>query len=239
MSASGLSARQRAAEGMYFASEERLAIGKYLERQVAEGKIARSVLERFRASQEAGPPTTKLRGNAEFVFNYTPGVSKLPPRASYMTHFGELGTQVSLGRGRWSSDNTSIFSVSDGKRLAQTPPKPLNNYEAIRQTKIVRAQLESPQVAGLRLLPKFTPGRALFWGSVLAAWGTAATVASAARHLGIGSWEEAGPRLREARLAPLRDTLAFTDGKGFGAEVQRSETVRRLRDVLGGKPAAA
>ena len=36
MSASGLSARQRAAEGMYFASEERLAIGKYLERQVAE-----------------------------------------------------------------------------------------------------------------------------------------------------------------------------------------------------------
>ena len=214
-----------------------------------QGKIARSVLERFRASQEAGPPTTKLRGNAEFVFNYTPGVSKLPPRASYMTHFGELGTQVSLGRGRWSSDNTSIFSVSDGKRLAQTPPKPLNNYEAIRQTKIVRAQLESPQVAGLRLLPKFTPGRALFWGSVLAAWGTAATVASAARHLGIGSWEEAGPRLREvltpfaadaeARLAPLRDTLAFTDGKGFGAEVQRSETVRRLRDVLGGKPVAA
>lgn len=36
MSASGLSARQRAAEGMYFATEERLAIGKYLERQVAE-----------------------------------------------------------------------------------------------------------------------------------------------------------------------------------------------------------
>lgn len=33
---SGLSVRQRAAEGMYFAGEERLAITRYLERLVAQ-----------------------------------------------------------------------------------------------------------------------------------------------------------------------------------------------------------
>lgn len=209
----------------------------------SQGKLASSVLERFRASQEAGPSTTVFKGNSPYVFNYTPGVSKLPPRASYMTHFGELGTQVSFGRGRWSSDNTSIFSVAEGKRLAATPAKPLNHYEAIRQTKIALAQLETPQLAGLRLLPKFTPGRAFFWGSVLAAWGTTAIVLTTARHLDIQSWKEAGPKLREvmqpladrvqAQLAPLRSTLAFTDGKGMGAEVQRSEMARRLRDLLG------
>lgn len=51
--------------------------------------------------------------------------------------------------------------------------------------RVARAQLESPQLAGLRLLPTFTPGRALMWGSILALWGTAAVVASSSRALGI------------------------------------------------------
>ena len=36
-----------------------------------------------------------------------------------------------------------------------------------------------------RLLPQFTPGRAMMWGTILALWGTGAIVASSSRSLGI------------------------------------------------------
>lgn len=36
-----------------------------------------------------------------------------------------------------------------------------------------------------RLLPQFTPGRALMWGSILALWGTGALVMSSSRALNI------------------------------------------------------
>jgi hypothetical protein len=36
-----------------------------------------------------------------------------------------------------------------------------------------------------RLLPKFTPGRAMMWGTILALWGTGALVATTARQLDI------------------------------------------------------
>ena len=75
--------------------------------------------------------------------------------------------------------------MDDGKRLAQTPHKPLTFYERIRLEKQQMAALETPLVQGYRLLPEFTPGRAMFWGSIIALWGTAALVMSAARSLDI------------------------------------------------------
>lgn len=86
---------------------------------------------------------------------------------------------------RWTVGDASIFSVDDGKRLAQTPHKPLTFYERIRLEKQQMAALETPLVQGYRLLPEFTPGRAMFWGSIIAVWGTAALVMSAAKSLDI------------------------------------------------------
>lgn len=86
---------------------------------------------------------------------------------------------------RWTVDDASIFSVDDGKRLAQTPHKPLTFYERIRLEKQQKAAIETPLVKGIRLLPEFTPGRAMLWGSILAVWGTAALVASTAKSLDI------------------------------------------------------
>ena len=87
--------------------------------------------------------------------------------------------------GRWTVDNASIFSVDDGKRLAQTPHKPLTFYERTRLEKQQKAAIETPLVKGIRLLPEFTPGRAMLWGSILAVWGTAALVVSTAKSLDI------------------------------------------------------
>ena len=86
---------------------------------------------------------------------------------------------------RWTVGDASIFSVDDGKRLAQTPHKPLTFYERIRLEKQQKAAIETPLIKGIRLLPEFTPGRAMLWGSILAVWGTAAIVMSTAKTLGI------------------------------------------------------
>lgn len=96
---------------------------------------------------------------------------------------------------RWNVGDASIFSVDDGKRLAQTPHKPLTFYERIRLEKQQKASLESPLVQGYRLLPEFTPGRAMFWGTVLAMWGTAAIVMSTAKSLDIHTVRPVNPCL--------------------------------------------
>ena len=95
-------------------------------------------------------------------------------------------TLISLNR--WTNPDASIFSVAKGKELAQLPAKLPTNYEVIRQKRISQAALESPVVQGIRLLPEFTPGRAFFWGTVLAVWGTAAVTVTACK----ASWDQAG-----------------------------------------------
>ena len=62
---------------------------------------------------------------------------------------------------RWVADGASIFSVADGKELAQTPYKQPTPYERIRANRIARSQLETPLVRGMRLLPVFSPGRSV------------------------------------------------------------------------------
>jgi hypothetical protein len=51
-----------------------------------------------------------------------------------------------------------------------------------------------------RLLPKFTPGRALLWGTILALWGTGAVVATTAKQLEISTSGAPAPHLHLQRL---------------------------------------
>ena len=95
-----------------------------------------------------------------------------------------------------------------------------------------------------RLLPKFTPGRAFLWGTVLALWGTGAVVATAARQLDIRTAEDAPGVLRplfggmgaalEAWFAPLRASMSINAvaGETLRTDTQQSELVRRLRTTL-------
>ena len=47
---------------------------------------------------------------------------------------------------RWETPDGSIFSVADGRRLAQEPVRLPTAFEAARQRKIDRATLETPLV---------------------------------------------------------------------------------------------
>ena len=70
------------------------------------------------------------------------------PRTSATESWARLGTsKVSFGRARWNvEDGSSIWSVADGKRLAQTPIREPTAFEANRLRKIATASAETPLV---------------------------------------------------------------------------------------------
>lgn len=53
------------------------------------------------------------------------------------------------------------FSVQDGKRLAQTPVKQPSTWELNRARKIAQASVDKRVVSGIRLMPEYTPARAM------------------------------------------------------------------------------
>lgn len=231
MSVSGFAARGNAVEGSYFRKEQEYALRKQLERLVQQGQLPQSALQQESALQLA----TDARPNKAFVYQHVKGDWPVPkPQMSWST----LGTPVSFGRARWTVGDASIFSVDDGKRLAQTPHKPLTFYERVRLEKQQKAAIQTPLVQGYRLLPEFTPGRAMLWGTILAVWGTAAVVASTAKSLDIKTTDEAAGKLRDvfapvagslsAALMPLKGMVSATSVRSE----QQSELAVRLKAKL-------
>lgn len=139
----------------------------------------------------------------------------------------------------------SIFSVADGRRLASEPVRHLTAFEAARAARVAKHAAESPLVAGVRLMPVYTPGRALLWGTVLAAWGTAAAVASSARALGVQSAADAPEALRayfapaaermRSVAEPWKGTLALGGGAAAAAVADEGSSVSVLSRMLKSK----
>lgn len=252
---SALGALGAAQEGAFFSRSERAAVRARLEALVASGSLPAAALASGDASSAAvragavpGLPTVVVnaRPAAERVFQAPARVGPVRAPRSPVIDQWLLGTsQVSFGRARWSVDNVSIFSVSDGKRLASSPMREPTAFEAARAARVAAAAsaVDAPLVAGYRLLPVYSPGRALFWGSVLALWGTAAAAASAARGLGIRTPEDARRVLAEALtpyaaavadvVEPLADSFAVAGAGERSAEL--SGLSARLRASLGGR----
>lgn len=232
---------------------------RHLERLVKQGRLPESMLDCLAVETSAGasassaattarmpalyadlPTTVRGRPQAEWVYNHkkTPFPMPAPSPAEKLA----LGTRISLGRSKWVVEDASIFSVADGKRLAQTPVKEMGTaWESARFEKIRAASLETPLVGGFRLLPELTPGRAFLWGSLLALWGTAATFKLAAGHLGITRAEDASEVLRGI-MAPYAHAIsngmqpikAWLSLPSMSREaVSQGEMVRRLRVMLG------
>lgn len=243
--------RLHAEELQYAKQEEKKFLMDRLEELVKEGRVVRrdkGVAAGHGA--EARPKgfldgvKVEVRNKKEIpIFQYVKGVTPVP-RKSYGSVY-ELGTRVSLGRSRWMSEDVSIFSVADGKRMANTQPKALNHYDSIRMSKIRKAALETPTVlGGLRVLPEMTPGRALMWGSILAVWGTGALMLSGAKYLDIKETSEAPEKLKralkpigswlEGLFLPWRDSLVATgiSGAQTSADGPFSRLIVQLKSQL-------
>lgn len=228
----------------YMHAESKRTVARHLEKLVKNGLLPESALAAVRdanmQNMQDGIPTV-LRGRSEYYYKHLPSIfpAQRPSMASGLT----LGIgPVSMGRARWDIDGASIFSVEDGKRLAQMPVREPTHYERIRADRIARSQLDTPTVRGMRLLPVFTPGRAFFWGSVMALWGSAAAVVSLGRSLGIekaddthqvmvrilGPWSESIKNGLQPLKAHLQARAATTDG----APAERSQFLDRMRAQL-------
>ncbi|KAK9798560.1 hypothetical protein WJX73_006163 [Symbiochloris irregularis] len=228
----GFGARQRAIEGTWYRQEELRQLTQRAEKLRAQGQINGGLTAMSESAVRApgtGPvslldvPTSLVSRRAcEVPYAHTP--SKYP--AARVSSFSQWAhaPQVSFGRARWDADGVSIFSVQEGKTMAQTPQRLPTAFEAKRAAKISQAALDSPLVQGYRLLPQFTPGRAFMWGSILAMWGTAGLAVSAARQLDIHTAEGAAEKLR-ATCAPMIDAVssAFSPLKGQLASSQAAE----------------
>lgn len=84
-----------------------------------------------------------------------------------------LGQPVRLGgMSRWAVDNVSIFDVKQGKQFAATPRREPSIFEIKRAAAIERAANETPLIGKYRLYPTLSPGKALFWGTMVAITGT-------------------------------------------------------------------
>ena len=155
MSSMTLKLNHQARESGFFRSSDNESLLQRLRDLVKRGIVDEAVLKSAEAKFKA--PT--VINKPEFArFEYVKGVTPVPGRPPSGA-MGNLGNQVNMGRMRWTSDGVSIFSVSDGKELASTPAKPLNHYDNIRMNKIQKAAMQTPTVAGYRLLPEMTPGR--------------------------------------------------------------------------------
>jgi hypothetical protein len=229
-----------AREAGYFRSSDKDTLLKRLKALVKEGKVDEAVLKSAEAKFNRAP--ARVINTREFSrFEYIKGVTPVPRKAPSAS-MGNLGSQVNMGRMRWTSDGVSIFSVADGKELASTPAKPLNHYENIRMQKIQKAALQTPTVlGGYRVLPAMTPGRALLWGTVLAIYGTSAVVMSTASYLeikSIGEVRETMARVLGPLGRSLKDGMAgFSAMRGQGEVREEAawfgDFVSRLKVKLG------
>lgn len=116
-----------------------------------------------------------------------------------------------------------MWDVKAGKQLAQTPSKQATWAEEIRAKKIAKAQYESPLVAGYRLLPQFTPGKAFFWGTVLSIWGTAMTTTLLAKSNGITMVSAHRAVLPSCLPAPLHVQLLVRGALAKGARMPAAQ----------------
>lgn len=219
---------------------------KWLEKMVKAGKLPESALQlvQLRNAERVQTTVVTSRPAAEVVPQYKK--SRIPVAREATNFLNEVRPSMpsmSLGRARWSTADGSIFSVADGRRLAQEPVRQPTPFEAMRQNRVAKATLETPLIAGMRLLPIFTPGRAMMWGTILAMWGTGALVMSSTRALGISRVEEAEEKLRgvlkpsidwvSSMVSPLKSQLTFESMRGpADANTDFAQLTRALKVKL-------
>jgi len=176
---------------------------------------------------------TEMRSKREFISaarqrSAFQGMMDDLTRTTYIDRMS-LGSSLGTGRGKFSSASlageASLFNVNDAKKL-------IMNDDATRHLKADRlahsfARRPDPvlELAGvpLKLFPEPTAGRALFWGTLFAAWFAAGTVTYAVKALDIHSVEDVKGKFHGA-IKPFADSMRAYAAP-MAEKVQSSESV--------------
>ncbi len=161
-SLAALEARTKAAEHFHIAQEEQSALLRIAQRLVEQGKLPASMLDKLHNTTTpsglhsvpaafADVPTTVNTKPPGYIYQHVQRGPSLPPPPKGAEAYMGMGSSVSFGRGRWNAHGASIFSVQDGKRLAQTPVKEtMVPWEQARHAKIIAAARQTPLLWGYR-----------------------------------------------------------------------------------------
>lgn len=134
----------------------------------------------------------------------------------------------------------SIFDIKGAMSVLSQPPEPttVTAGMAALRARVARAQQQSATIAGIRLFPDLTPGRAFMWGTILAVWSVALTSALACRAMDIHSVKDIPVKMKE-HLAPvvewgkasfssmpeafsIKDSQAISDVHVFASSLKRN-----------------
>lgn len=248
--ADALQMRQRASEEAFFKQAQEEFAMRWLEKLKTEGRLdhvkmpkavapSAGVLPQVLAHTLRTAPHKKAVVNAVVLeHNFQPGKRPrfLPPAPCKITSSMQLGGRVDMGRTKWVSnqvEGASLFSLSDGYRLAE------GNGVQVKQRTLPTAS-ELVQIGGksYKLLPDYTPGRALFWGSALALWASCAGTMHVAKRMGINTVEDVKPVLT-GMIAPLVGDASSGGIKrqakelsSQAAELKTSSFIKGLRNVM-------
>lgn len=204
--ADAFSKRQRASEDCFFKREQERAVFDYLGKILEEGRSLDLIPQPNRKNTDRSSVLPQIMAQELRLGNLRPQPLrvnnikmdfKTVPRVNFVPYFNSPyfdpalpSESLSVGRGKWASGNasvegTSIFNLRKGLELANGSELP--KHVNVRPIKM--AQPETVKILGrnLRLMPDYTPGRALLWGSILAMWGTGAILLRTSRSLDINS----------------------------------------------------
>eukprot|EP00238_Polyblepharides_amylifera_P012841 CAMPEP_0196595554 /NCGR_PEP_ID=MMETSP1081-20130531/81351_1 /TAXON_ID=36882 /ORGANISM="Pyramimonas amylifera, Strain CCMP720" /LENGTH=261 /DNA_ID=CAMNT_0041920165 /DNA_START=198 /DNA_END=983 /DNA_ORIENTATION=- len=112
-----------------------------------------------------------------------------------------LGSTMNTGRSKWAAGtlegaDTNIWDIQSAQRLMLDGSDKYSNPGRLQYV-VPRKPTPVVNIAGipLKLLPDPTPGRALFWGTIICVWSTAAALKMSAKSLDIETVSDIKPKL--------------------------------------------
>jgi hypothetical protein len=132
-------------------------------------------------------------------------------------------------------EGVSLFNVRGAVELAKGTKDKLPVQRALPVAAPTEGVLQLGRMS-LRLMPDFTPSRALVWGTVLACWAVGGVTVMAAQSMGFSSVEDVrdkvGATMLPAAAACRSYMTRFVSPPGAGGNVAAQDLAGRLRMAM-------
>lgn len=121
--------------------------------------------------------------------------------------------------------------VLQGPETSST--KRVHPAQLAHAARIARAQQMAVTVAGFKVFPDLTPGRAFMWGSILAVYAVGVASYAVARSVGVTSVDDVRDKM-QAAFAPYKEAMqaSASSAKGSLTLRERPEALQQLQ-ILG------